>query len=87
MIKFRFHRGSLASAMETMVEVKDKNELLAHIVQNCMCVYGPIGIDRPYGDGRDDRIAWKETYYVCDQRGVIGMIDTLIEELENAHKR
>jgi hypothetical protein len=67
--KFRYHRGSLKDSMETVIEVKDKNDLLDQILSNYADTSFPL--DRkdiknftiqPYG-GIDKRIGWN-TYIV-----------------------
>lgn len=66
MVKFRFHRGGLKEAMETVVEVSTRKELVDHINKEYEgCCMPTLELDEmkiePYG--YDDRIDW-DTYVV-----------------------
>jgi len=80
-MKFREHRGSLADAMKTLVELPDR----AALVQHCRELLAPYQFVfedsalkvEPYGTGSDDRIGWKETHVVTIEKyGVIGFTDS-----------
>ena len=78
MTKFRWHRGSLADSMATVVEVADRAALVAIIEAEWHWLVPGADIDiNPYG--YDKRIGW-DTYLVTVQqldgtRVVAGMTD------------
>ena len=78
-MKFRFHRGTLAESMETVVEIKNFHELQKLLYKTF-----------PECDGQaitlnhacyDDRINW-DTYYVCLDGKCIGMSDGALKTYE-----
>lgn len=84
MVKFRFHRGGLKEAMETVIEVGNKEELKQAIIQhykdNNIEEFTPdvenITIE-PYG--YDNRIDW-DTYIVSiPNYGVLGFTNGPLE--------
>jgi hypothetical protein len=77
-VKFREHRGSLADAMETVIEVADRPALIEHIKalepwgwSDCYLsvVDGDVTIE-PYG--YDNRIGWDTHIVKLKGYGVIG---------------
>lgn len=68
MIKFRPHRGSLAEAMNEMKIFDSKEDMFNTIVINWdgFISYEDLSISEDYG--KDNRIDWKETRYVCTKR-------------------
>lgn len=68
MIKFRPHRGGLAESMSEMKIFNLKEEMLNAIVTNWngFISYEDLSISEDYG--KDIRIDWKETRYVCTKR-------------------
>ena len=89
-MRFREHRGTLAEASKTLVELKDRDalierckEIYSNIYQDG-CVLDPAKLRaRLYAYGMpDDRIGWKKTYlvYVVDAKGaseaILGFTDS-----------
>lgn len=71
---FRYHRGSLADAMRTVVEVKDIADLTDKLIRDCggyIKADGKLKI-KPYGDW-DSRINWT-THIVTWDRTVMGFL-------------
>lgn len=73
MIKYRPHRGSLATAMKEYVELPDRAALEDHVRKTWMATTGPIEV-RPYC-GADDRIGWDATFIVLVGGSVVGFTD------------
>lgn len=78
----REHRGSLADSMETVREVKDREELLA-IIQSQLRPFG-VAVDAqqlhidPYA--YDSRISWDTHLITIDGYGVWGMANGPLNE-------
>lgn len=78
-MKFREHRGGLAEAMDTVIEVVDRDALLKH-VQEILSSWPdspPVTAATlqviPYC--YDDRIGWDTHIVTLDKYGVIGFTD------------
>lgn len=75
---FREHRGSLEDSMTTVIELKDRKDLIAHcdrIFPDCR----PIQSDHLQftACGSDERIGWNETYIVTLRGwGVLGFTNS-----------
>lgn len=69
MTLFRFHRGTLADSMETVVEFKGLFELIE--ILNTVYDPGKVLV-KPYGF--DARIGW-DTYLVTIDGNAVGMTD------------
>lgn len=77
MTKFREHRGQLADAMKTVVEVNSLQELIDHIHQNIMWVdpKAKITVTKYGPPGRiDERIGW-DTHIVMAGTTPVGFTD------------
>ena len=79
-MRFREHRGGLAEAMDTAVNLSGREALVAH----CAALLRPYDIQVDdsmvkvgvYNPGRDPRIGWEKTYVVTvTGYGVIGFCD------------
>jgi hypothetical protein len=75
-MKFREHRYLLAESMETMIEVKDRDELILHLKAQLDRWDFHFNSDEvkiePYS-GMDKRIGWDTTYIVSlPGYGVLG---------------
>lgn len=70
MIKYRPHRGSLADAMKEAREFETLDEMYEYIVNNRheLLRYTKEDLSISENLGKDDRIDWKETRYVCTKR-------------------
>lgn len=73
-MKFREHRGSLAAAMESVIEVADRPALVRHL-QALLEPWGRTVVDsdveiEPYG--HDDRIGWDTHIVKLRGYGVVG---------------
>ncbi len=68
MIKFRPHRDGLSEAMNEMEIFDSKEDMFNTIVINWdgFISYEDLSISEDYG--KDNRIDWKETRYVCTKR-------------------
>lgn len=68
MIKFRPHRGGLAESMREMKIFDSKEDMFNAIVTNWngFISYEDLSVSEDYG--KDSRIDWKETRYVCTKR-------------------
>ena len=68
MIKYKPHRGSLADAMSEMKIFNSKEDMFNAIVINWngFISYEDLSISEDFG--KDNRIDWKETRYVCTKR-------------------
>ena len=86
-MKFREHRGSLADAMTTCVEIPDQ----AALVEHCRKLLEPWPtapsvnnrslIVKPYYNEVDKRIGWPMTYIVwLKEYGVLGFTDGPVNE-------
>ena len=71
MIYYRPHKGTLADAMAQMQIFNTIDEMLDFIVKDWN-VYGDVFTKKDLSvgenEGKDDRIDWKETRYVCTKR-------------------
>jgi hypothetical protein len=83
-MKFREHRGSLADSMKTVVEVRNKEELVEHIRKLFSPYVGDFQFDKikvePYGPPYtpvvyDQRIGWHTYLVTMPEYGVIGWTD------------
>jgi len=82
-MQFREHRGGLAEAMKTKVNLDGRAALVSHIQQ----LLKPFGLDVKDEDvkvvlysGPDPRIGWNATYVVTVKGyGVIGFADSPVE--------
>lgn len=61
-MKYRPHRGGLATSMALMVEFEKWSDLSAHIQKENPDLEHPIAVK--YYSGADDRIGWPATYIV-----------------------
>lgn len=71
MIKYRPHKGSLEEAMSESKEFCSIEEMFKHIVEDWNKNIETFSIDDlsiTDDMGKDDRINWKETRYVCTKR-------------------
>lgn len=68
MIKFRPHRDGLSEAMNEMEIFDSKEDMFNTILINWdgFISYEDLSISEDYG--KDNRIDWKETRYVCTKR-------------------
>lgn len=74
-MKFREHRGSFAESMKTVVDVKDRAELLRE-VQRVLYPLPVVDFSiRPYGEGPDRRTGWNTYVVTVDGYGVAGFTD------------
>lgn len=78
MIRFREHRGGLAESMATLVELEDRDALVAY-VQKLLRPFTDVRPEqvevKPYS-GADPRIGWARTLVVTvEGYGVIGFAD------------
>jgi hypothetical protein len=80
-MKFREHRGGLAESMETLVELKDTEELEAYLLK----LWYPFGIDEvdlkieEYTLYGGPRIGWDKLYLVSASKlGVVGWLDSVV---------
>lgn len=71
-IKFRFHRGGLEESMETIIEVKDLNEIVKFLKAKEPGAY--VGFLSCKYYGFDDRINW-DTWIVLDDGYPLGFSD------------
>lgn len=77
MVQFREHRGQLAESLTTVVKVKSKVQLAAHI-RRYLSGYPSFRLDvselivELYVDFKDERCGWKKTYVVYRNSGVLG---------------
>ena len=82
MVQFREHRRTLIDSMETVIEVKDKQELVG-IIKDSLSKYGhDLDINmqtveiKPYGF--DKRINWDTHIVTLKGYGVLGFTDSMI---------
>ena len=82
MVQFREHRGTLIDSMETVIEVKDKQELVG-IINDSLSKYGhDLDINmqtveiKPYGF--DKRINWDTHIVTLKGYGALGFTDSMI---------
>lgn len=73
MVKFRPHKGSLSEAMGKEIEFESIEEMLAYIVDdwrnwNGKDVFEIGDLSLSEDKGKDTRIYWKETRYICTKR-------------------
>lgn len=70
MIKYRPHGGSLARSMNEAREFETLDEMYEYIVRNRneLLRYTKEDLSVSENYGKDDRIDWKETRYVCTKR-------------------
>ncbi|MBP0064980.1 hypothetical protein JYQ78_17580 [Anaerobutyricum hallii] len=68
MIKYRPHRGSLAEAMNEMKIFNSKEDMFKAIVINWNGFISYEDLSISEDSGKDNRIDWKETRYVCTKR-------------------
>lgn len=68
MIKFRPHRGGLAEAMNEMKIFNSKEDMFNAIVINWKGFISYEDLSISEDSGKDNRINWKETRYVCTKR-------------------
>lgn len=68
MINFRPHRGSLKDSMNEVKVYDSKDDMFNDIVSswNGSIAYEDLSVSKNYG--KDKRIDWKETRYVCTSR-------------------
>ena len=78
-MKFREHRGSLDDSMKTLVEVKDREELMAHLVRilEPWPTAPPVTAEtvkiEPYI--YDYRLGWDSYIVTLKDYGVLGFTD------------
>lgn len=83
-MKFREHRGNYDDSMETVVELKDKFELIDHLHELLLyCEGGPhnfpshhLKVERYVMDGRN---GWDTHIVTVDGYGVMGYTDGPVE--------
>lgn len=67
-MKFREHRGHLADSMETLVEIADRAELVAHLSKILWPYSFPVKDEdievKKYFPRADPRCGWQQTYIV-----------------------
>ena len=73
MVKYRPHKGSLSESMGKEMEFKSIEEMFIHIVDdwgnwNGENVFEIGDLSLSEDKGKDERINWKETRYVCTKR-------------------
>lgn len=68
MIKYRPHRGLLADAMAEMKTFETLDEMFEHIASECSNYLCKEDLSISKDWGKDKRIDWKETRYVCTKR-------------------
>ena len=68
MIKYRPHRGLLTDAMAEMKTFDTIDEMFAFIVQDWSGCFNKEDLSISDNIGKDNRIDWKETRYVCTKR-------------------
>lgn len=73
MVKYRPHKGNIGEAVENTVEFESVEEMLSCIVKDWKNWSGKTVFE--IGDlslsedkGKDERINWKETRYICTKR-------------------
>ena len=73
-VYFRYHRGTLADAMKTAIEVKSLEMLRQTIINDCEYINpeGKMNIEK-YGKAVDVRIGW-DTYIVTWDKQPIGFL-------------
>ena len=73
-VYFRYHRGTLADAMKTAIEVKSLEILRQTIIKDCEYINpeGKMNIEK-YGKAVDVRIGW-DTYIVTWDKQPIGFL-------------
>lgn len=76
MIKYRPQKGSLEDSIAEMKVFSSKEEMFASIVNDWsgFISYDDLSITKDFG--RDSRINWKETRYVCTRRIGNAVYDT-----------
>lgn len=84
-MRFRFHRGSLADSMSTLREFVSDLEF-RHAIEDWLepgFHRGPPDLSvlrrtriEPYGEGSDDRIGWPATFVVMVDDTVVGFADS-----------
>ena len=77
-MKYRPHRGGLATSMALMVEFQRWSDLFDHIRKDNPGLGLPVSVE--HYSGADDRIGWPETYIVMmqcgDKRVPVGFMDS-----------
>ena len=71
MIKYRPHKGNLSDAMKEEKHFGTIEEMFSYIVEEWNKKLDAFGInDLILGEdkGKDERIGWKETRYICTKR-------------------
>lgn len=68
MIKYRPHRGLLCDAMEEMQTFSSVNEMFDYIANKYSIYLSKEDLSVGEDLGKDHRIDWKETRYVCTNR-------------------
>lgn len=68
MIKYRPHRGFLSDAMAEMKTFNTLDEMFEHIVQDWCGYLTTEDLSVTDNLGKDKRIDWEETRYVCTRR-------------------
>ena len=82
-VYFRYHRGTLADAMKTAIEVKSLEILRQTIIKDCECINpeGKMNIKK-YGKAVDVRIGW-DTYIVTWDKQPIGFLSGELKRILN----
>ena len=68
MIKYRPHRGTLVEAMMHEREFETVDEMYSYISNDWNGWISPEDLSISENMGKDSRIDWKETRYVCTRR-------------------
>jgi hypothetical protein len=87
-MRFRFHRGSLAESMATMQTFRSRADFVTtlrewaglHACPSAEDFVSQLGFVL-YVDGPDDRIGWERTYLVTLAGGPIGFADCIPGDL------
>lgn len=68
MIKYRPHRGSLDEAMAEARTFVTVEEMFAYIIKENPLLFSNANLSISENVGKDNRIDWSETRYVCTDR-------------------
>lgn len=71
MIKYRPHRGDLSEAMKEEKEFNSVEEMFKYIVEDWnknLEIFKISDLSLSEDKGKDERIDWKETRYICTKR-------------------
>ncbi len=68
MIKYRPHRRTLDEAMAEMQTFETSDQMLEYVADNSYGLFTKDDLTISDDFGKDNRINWRETRYICTQR-------------------